>query len=266
MAEFSLFDLFSPWLSGLDSVLSDALALAPVWRIAIFAALASVASMWLFKRLSNQDELANLKQEIKDVQKQLLSSDRQQGGPDKDLRQSLKRNFKLTGRQLWLSFWPALAASVPVVFLLVFCSNQFGSEAFEPGSRVYVTPIDLQNSPADYEWLGVNAQWDARKKAWTFYQPAPGQRASLMLAEQPQLSVPTAAPASVLHKKQAWNYLIANPAGYLDSSATVERFEFNAPTQVIIGWGPGWMRGWLFAFIVFLLVFSIAIKILWKIE
>lgn len=259
MADFSFFDLLSPALSRIDHVLSDSLALAPVWRIAVFAALGSIASMLLFKRLSNQDELATLKQEIKVVQKELV-------GEQGSLKKVLLQNLKLTGRQLWLSFWPALLASVPVLFLLAFSSNQFGVETANPGARIYVTPIGLQGSPAAYRWQGVNAQWDARKKAWTFYQPEPGQTASLMLGDQQQLSLPTVVPTSVIHSKLWWNFLIANPAGYLDANATIGRFEISAPTQVIINWGPGWMRGWLFAFMLFLVLFSVAIKVVWKIQ
>lgn len=262
MAEFSLFDLLGPLLSRLDGVLSDSLSLAPVWRIAFFAAFASLISMSLFKRLSRQDELATLKQAINSVQKSLVRKDREDGG----LKTDLLQNLKLTGRQLWLSFWPALIASIPVLFLLAFSSNQFGVEAAKAGSRVYVTPIGLQRSPAEYEWLGINAQWDARKKAWTFYQPEPGQTASLMLGKEQQLSLPTSVPASILHRKYWWNVLLANPAGYLDDNASIERFEFSTPTQVIINWGPGWMRGWLFAFMLFLVLFSVAIKRVWKIQ
>jgi len=259
VTDFSLFDLLNPALAGIDHVLRDKLALVPVWRIAVFAALGSAASMLLFKKLSNQDELAALKQEIKVVQKELVG---EQGG----LKKALLQNLKLTGRQLWLSFWPALVASLPVVFLLVFSSNQFGVEAAQTGSRVYVTPIGLQGSAAEYRWVGINAQWDARKKAWTFYQPKAGQTATLMRGEQAQLGLPSTVPTRIIHGKLWWNYLIANPAGYLDTNASVGRFMINTPTQVIINWGPGWMRGWLFAFIVFLVLFSVAIKVVWKIE
>ncbi|MEQ9562853.1 MAG: hypothetical protein RLN69_10050 [Woeseiaceae bacterium] len=259
MADFSLLDIPAPLLSRMDRVLSEGLALAPVWRIAVFAALGSVASMWLYKRLSRQDELAALKRDIKRVQKELVG---ERGGLDNILLQ----NLKLTGRQLWLSFWPALIASLPILFLLAFSSNQFGVAAASAGSRVYVTPVDLQGSPADYRWEGVNAQWDARKEAWTFYHPEPGQSATLMRGEQQQLRLPTTAPTHIMHRKYWWNYLIANPAGYLDADTGIARFEINAPTKVIIDWGPGWMRGWLFAFLAFLVLFSIAIKVAWKIH
>jgi len=58
VADFAFFDLLSPALSRIDYVLSSGLALDPVWRIAIFAALGSIASMSVFKGLSNQVELA----------------------------------------------------------------------------------------------------------------------------------------------------------------------------------------------------------------
>ena len=262
MTDLALFDLLSPLLSLVDDVLSNALALAPIWRIALFAAIGSAASMWIFKVLSNQAELADLKQEIKAVQKELASSEMEPG----NLKKVIQQNLKLTGRQLWLSLWPALLASLPLLFLLAFSSNQFSVETAKSGSRVYVTPEDMQGSPLDYEWQGVNAQWDARKKAWIFYQLNPGQTASLMRGGQQQLSLPTSVPTSVIHRKHWWNYLFANPAGYLDANANIGRFEFNTPTQIIINWGPGWMRGWLFAFMSFLILFSVAIKVVWKIH
>jgi len=262
MIELALFDLFSPALSLVDDVLSNTLALAPIWRIAIFAALASAASMSAFKWLSNQAALAELKEEIRAVQKELTRSD---VAPAK-LKKVIQQNLKLTGRQLLLSLWPALIASVPVLFLLAFSSNQFGVETAASDSRVYVTPTDFQGSPLDFEWLGVNAQWDARKKAWTFYQLNPGQTASLMWGKEEQLSLPNRVPTSVIHHKQWWNYLFANPAGYLDANVNIGRFEFNTPTQIIINWGPGWMRGWLFAFLSFLVLFSVGIKVVWRIH
>jgi hypothetical protein len=262
VADFALFDILSPALSRIDGVLSNTLALTPVWRIAIFAALGSIASMLLFKTLSNQAELADLKQAIKTVQKELARPDTEA----QNLKKNIQKNLKLTGRQLWLSLWPALIASIPVLFLLAFSSNQFGVETATSNSRVYVTPKDFQGSPLEYEWLGVNAQWDARKKAWTFYQLNPGQSASLMSGSQKQLGLPTSVPTSVIHHKQWWNYLFANPAGYLDASVNIGRFEFNTPTQIIINWGPGWMRGWLFAFLSLLVLFSVGIKVVWRIH
>ena len=262
MADFAFFDLLSPALSRIDYVLSSGLALDPVWRIAIFAALGSIASMSVFKGLSNPVELAVLKQEISAVQKELARSDLAAG----HLKIVILQNLKLTGRQLWLSLWPALVASIPVLFLLAFSSNQFIVETPKSDFRVYVTPQDFQVSPSRFEWLGVNAQWDARKKAWTFYQLDPGQTASLMLGNEKQLGLPTSVPTSVIHKKRWWNYLIANPAGYLDENANIGLFVFNTPTKIIINWGPGWMRGWVFAFLSFLVLFSVVIKVVWKIH
>jgi hypothetical protein len=87
-----------------------------------------------------------------------------------------------------------------------------------------------------------------------------------MRGETKQLNLPTPVPTKVIHRKRWWNYLLANPAGYLDTNVSIERFEFNTPAKVIINWGPGWMRGWLFAFLVFLILFSIVFKVAWKIH
>ena len=262
MADLALFDLFSPALSWIDNVMDITLAIAPVWRIACFAAVGGIASMALFKKLSNQAELAVLKQRIKAAQEEFGGSDL---GPG-ELKGIIKLNLMLTGRQLWISFWPALVSSIPILFLLAFCSNQFNVAPADSDFRLYVTPKGLQNSPAQYEWIGVNAQWDARKKAWTFYNLKQGQTASLMLDDQLQLGLPTAVPTDIVHVKRWWNFLFSNPAGYLDTNASIESFEFNTPTQIIIDWGPGWMRGWLFSFMLFLLMFAVAIKIVWKIH
>lgn len=262
MTDRGLFDLCSPALSAIDGFLADSLALAPVWRIAFFAALGSVGSMLLFKRLSNQTELAALKRQTSAVQQALARAETEVAG----LGQLIRQNLALSGRRLWLSFWPALAASVPVLFLLTFCSTQFGFQASDPGSRVYVTPAEFDISPSQFEWRGVNAQWDARKAAWTFYQPESGQHATLALDGRAQVVLPTAVPASVIHKKRWWNFFFANPAGYLDEGAQIGLFMIDAPPQIIIDWGPGWMRGWAFAFLSFLVLFSIISKIVWKIH
>ena len=261
MTEFALLDILNPVLAAADRGLQS-VSVAPLWRIAIFAALGAMVSMKLFKKFSNQDALAALKQDIRQVQNDLVRSN----DASRQLAQTVRQNLELTGRQLWLSFWPALLASVPLLFLLVFCSNQFGVHAAEAGSRVYVTPAGLQGSPAEFNWHNVNAQWDARKAAWTFYQPEAGQTATLFFDNREQFSLPPAVPTRVLHKKQWWNLLVANPAGYLHDAAMFASVEFNTPTQVIINWGPGWMRGWLFAFMLFLVLFSVAFKILWKIH
>ncbi len=262
MTDPGLFDLASPAFAALDGLLAERLGLAPVWRIAVFALFGSFVSMLLFKWLSDQEELAALKARIAEAQAELARIEPDDRGLGKLIRSSLA----LSGRRLLLSLWPALVASIPVLFLLAFCSNQFGSAAPVPGSRIFVTPQGLEDSPANFEWQGVNAQWDARRQAWTFYHPEPGRTALLLFASTEQFAVPTAVPARVVHKRRWWNHLLANPAGYVAEEAAVDSFLVDVPAQRVIDWGPGWMRGWLFAFLLFLLGFSVVIKITLRIH
>ncbi len=262
MSDPGLFDLLNPVLGSLDYLLGHQLGLPALGRIAVYAAIGGALSMFIYRYLSNQTLIAQLKTEIRDVQGALADTDLQPG----QLRSAIRNNLRLTGRQLFLSFWPALLASVPIVFLLAFCSNQFAFTTPVTGERFYVAPVGMQDSPADYSWKGGNAQWDARKQAWTFYYPAKTQSLALNFGDETQLQLPASIASGVIHKKLWWNWLLANPAGYLPENARIDQFDFSTSPQIIIDWGPGWMRGWLFAFIVFLLGVSLAIKWFWKIH
>ena len=262
MTDPGLLDLASPALAALDGLFAERLGLAAVWRIAFFALLGGLTSMLLFKWLSNQAELAALKARIAEAQAELART----ATDGRDLAKLIRRNLALSGRRLLLSLWPALVASIPVLFLLAFCSNQFGSASPAPGSRIFVTPQGVAESPADFAWRGVNAQWDARRQAWTFYYPEPGHTAILLFNDREQFAVPTAIPARLVHKRRWWNRVLANPAGYVAEHAVVDSFLVDVPEQRIIDWGPGWMRGWLFAFLLFLLGFSVVIKVVWRIH
>ena len=262
MTDPGLFDLASPAFAALDGLFAERLGLAPVWRIAVFALIGSIISMLLFKWLSDQEELAALKAKIAQAQEELARME----PDDRGLMKLIRRTLALSGRRLLLSLWPALVASIPVLLLLAFCSNQFGSVPPAPGSRIFVTPQGLEESPAGFEWQGANAQWDARRQAWTFYYPEPGHAATLLFEGREQFAVPTAVPARVVHKRRWWNRLLANPAGYLAGHAVADAFLIDVPAQRVIDWGPGWMRGWLFAFLLFLLGFSVVIKITLRIH
>jgi len=79
-------------------------------------------------------------------------------------------------------------------------------------------------------------------------------------------SIPLKAPVTTLHKRQWWNSLFGNPAGYIPPDARVAQIEIDLPSQEVLGFGPGWMRSWEFLFLTVLLVASIAIKVIFRIK
>jgi hypothetical protein len=80
------------------------------------------------------------------------------------------------------------------------------------------------------------------------------------------MQLPVTEPAPLLHKKQWWNYLIANPAGYLPAHSPVEVITLDLPQTQLIGVGPAWLRGWEAVYFSLLILVSVLIKIVWRLH
>ena len=87
------------------------------------------------------------------------------------------------------------------------------------------------------------------------------QHAGETLAEFPAVKA-----IPVIHKKQWWNWLMANPIGYLPEDAPIDSLNIALPPQHFLGFGPGWLRGWMFSFFMTFLLASIAFKLILKID
>jgi len=83
--------------------------------LAFWALVSSWLTMWVYRRFSNQEEMAALKPQVTAVQKELSNSDGEFGG----LMPLIRENFRLSGRHIMFALGPALLAGVPVLFVLV---------------------------------------------------------------------------------------------------------------------------------------------------
>jgi len=102
-----------------------------------------------------------------------------------------------------------------------------------------------------------------RNIAW----PAKGTTLQLLGPNGSTLLVlPPIRPTPVLHKRQWWNALMANPAGYLDDNNIVELVQLELPEKQFIPLGPPWLRGWLPTFILYLLAFSLLLRWRWRLR
>ena len=261
------FDLLTPVLTPIDNVL--AFVLPEFIRLVIWALLASAGTMWLYKLFSNQEELGKLKPKIKDVQNAIARYD----GPMNGLGPLIGQSFRLSGKQMALTLLPALYASIPVLFLAVFVSGIFGYVLPQAGESFQARPI-VEGSPSPntivprVRWDdSANAQWVQDEQSWNMDWPAEGSTTVLRDRDgQEVMSLPIEKPIFVVHKKLWWNWLIANPAGYLAEDAAVDAVELDLTKKQYLGFGPGWMRGWEFMFFFLLIAGSIAIKIIFRIH
>ena len=83
---------------------------------------------------------------------------------------------------------------------------------------------------------------------------------------QPLLVLPLEQRIPIIHKKRWWNWLMANPLGYLPTDLKTDVINIHLPKAVMIGFGPGWMRGWMFSFFMTFLISSIIFKRLLRLD
>ncbi|MDZ7790994.1 MAG: hypothetical protein U5L08_10980 [Xanthomonadales bacterium] len=257
------------WPGLLFGLLNDLLLLAlPLSVTLLFWAFVSGwATMWVYRATSNQEKLAALKPQVKAVQDKLKRYDGEFSG----LIPLIKENFRLSGRHIGLAIGPALIAGIPVLFVLVWGSNEFGVHFPPAGDRVNVavSSNSVERDADNWRWVGTDARHlpSAVDEPLRWRLAWPSETARLETAGgEAAVSLPPEAPTPLLHKRQWWNLLIGNPAGYLPSDNPVDSIEMDLPSHEILPVGPSWMRGWLFTYFVVLVVVSLGFKFYWRVH
>ncbi len=236
--------------------------------LAFWALLSSWLTMWVYRRFSNQEEMAALKPQVKAIQKELSSYDGEFAG----LMPLIRENFRLSGRHILLALGPALLAGVPVLFVLVWVSNAFGVTMPAAGASVEVKAVATGSADmSGWQWQGASAEnvpeSDEPGRAWRVSWPGPGSSAALIdERDEEVLELPPPHPAPVVHKRQWWNTLIGNPAGYLEPASPAEAVYLELPKKQMLPFGPSWMRGWEFLYFVLLVAGSLGLKYFWRIH
>lgn len=244
------FDLPAPLLTWLDQQMASLLPAAG--RLVVWGLLAAALSMALYALLSPQRHLQRVRAQAVDTRRAL---DRFEGG-FAEARPLMAAMFAASLKQLALVLTPAVLASLPLLFMLVWLYGAFG----------YVLPaaaggIGLRTQPAGYQ-------------AAVQQSGIPGNL-GLGAETMPSLVVhdgrgrviderPLTAPVTVLHKKQWWNTLIANPLGYLAPDSPLDAVEIDLPRREILSLGPWWLRTWEFVFFTTLVAVSLAIKMFFR--
>jgi hypothetical protein len=246
-----LFDLAGPVLAWLDQALSAVLPAAG--RLVLWGLVASALSMALYAALSPQQRLRRVRDEAVEARRAL---DRFEGSFS-EARPLMAAMFATSMKQLALVLTPAVLASLPLLFMLVWLHGAFG----------YVLPerqgeVDLRTQPEGYQ---ASVQPD--QVASSSGAPVVAETPSLIVRDGRGRVVeqrPLSAPVTSLHKQQWWNLLIANPLGYLADDSPLEWVEIDLPRREVLPFGPWWVRTWEFVFFTTLVATSLAIKLLFR--
>ena len=257
----AFFDILAPVLSLFDDMIEP--FTSALIRLFFWAGIAALISSVIFKKLSNPEKISTLKVKLKIMQDQLS----QHEGEFAELKDLAINTIKLSVKRMVLTFIPALLASVPVIFLLTYLSNRY--ELHEPAvNEVVPITINWENSEKNNTVSVFNGDILIKKEdAHSVIWPEKDKTGRLIdnATNIEVLRFPSPI-SSIIHKKQWWNSLIGNPAGYLAEDSAISSIEFNYQQQEIISFGPKWIRGWLFIFFFMTVVFSAAFIFIFKIK
>lgn len=251
-----LFDLFSPLFSGFDLFLKA--LIPPMGRLIFWGIIGSVLSMGFYKWLSPQEKILQIKKETVQARARLVQYDGDFEGLWPLIRQLLKRSFQ----QIGLVLGPAVIASFPLIFLLVWLNTAYHYQLPIPNSTV-----DIQIFPTS-----VAVDWGTEVKTidnnqWQITWPTATKPLKLSdSTDQIIARFPVLNPVPILHKYQWWNRLIANPNGYLPEHSPVEEIIIALPENQYLKWGPNWMRSAEAFFLIVVLFSSLAIKFIFRIH
>jgi hypothetical protein len=242
-------DLPAPLFAGLDGLLGH--ALPPTGRLILWGVVGAALSMALYRALSAQARVARVKAEAAEARRALNAYD----GDFEGAWPLMRRMLRLSLRQVGLVTGPAVVASLPALCLMVWLSTAYSHTFPAPGAEVAVRTVPES----------LHARWVTGMGDRAGPRPAPGVRvaddAGRLIRD-----VPLAAPVTVVHKRQWWNLLLGNPAGYLPDDARIKRIEVDLPRREYVPVGPSWARTWEAVFFTVLIACSLAIKIGFRIE
>ncbi len=232
-----LFDLPAPLFNYLDRTLLGFLPASV--HILIWAAIGAFLSMELYRVLSPQAKVAQLKLELQEVQAKVADFD----GEFPEAWPMLKHMIGLALQRIVAVLPSTLIASLPLLCIVVWLDSAYGYSFPPQGQAVQVEP------PAPYtgKWVDTGAGLPHAQV--------------LNSGGQVVADTPVHAAIPVLHKWQWWNALLGNPAGYLSKDAPVDEVRIALPAQTIFNIGPSWLRGWEPSF--FLAVLLIALTLKW---
>lgn len=248
------FDLLNPVFAVIDSY---ALGWAPAWLIvSIYGLVSGVITMLVYARVSNQEALSRGKIESKEALAEMKALD-----PDAEpdvVMATMKRAISAPLNQAKNSLLPALAASVPLIFIMVWISQTYSYDTPEAGSLI---PVQVNPDTSLLESNGIQAVEDGYQMVW----PSSGELELMDEGGAIVAAIPSSLSIGILHKHQWWNALFSNPAGYLDDSSPVDSVTLSLPNIELVGFGPDWLRTWWFFYFLVLMSAAIGIKVKFKI-
>ncbi|MFC3284045.1 hypothetical protein [Litchfieldella rifensis] len=234
MESMGILDLPAPLFAAVDHVM--AMGLPAVLRLVIWAAIGGAVTLGLYRLLSPQEKIGRAKREARSARQRLNAFD----GELADAGPLIRAQFVAAFRHLGLVLPSTLVSILPLLALLVWLDTSYGHDYPAAGD----TPV-VMASPGhlDAEWVADDQQ----------------PRVKVREHDIEVVEIALSAPVPVIEKRHWWNWLIANPLGYLPGDSGIERVEISLPERSYLPIGPSWMRSWIAVFFPVMLIVSLVI-------
>lgn len=230
----------------------------PLLRIAVWATLTAVFSMFLYKIISPQKKLAGIKEQQKAARAQLMAYD----GEFEGLLGLIMKDLGLAMKIIGVALGPVLLSIVPVLAIMFCLYVIYGYRLPEPGAP---TLIQIQPEEAQPVWSG-QPQLEPTELGWILHWPKADAPVTITDTHG-QLVVSLPPPAAIPEiSKPSWlTALFPNPAGEITESSAIDAVLMDMPTPHYTAFGPDWMRGFAFWYFSILLAISLFIKFRFRI-
>ena len=216
-----LLDLPAPFFDLVDhSLLAP---LPPLARLILWAVAGAAVSLALYRWLSPQRRIAEAKVAAQEARRRLNAHD----GDLESALPLMRQSMKLALRHVGLVFPAALIASLPVLALLVWLDSAYGHQ-FPEDRQAPTIAVEPERFSGEWRPSGAGGAIELRDETG---------------AEVARLTV--AQPVTRIEKRQWWNFLVGNPAGYLPDDSPVEGVTIGLPERQYLPVGPDWLRSWL---------------------
>lgn len=242
----------------LNPVLNPLLNFSPFWGIIIITFLVSLFISLVYKQMTDQEKMKDLKQKQKDFQKQMKEL---RDKPEQMM--SIQKEAMTTNMEyMKSSLKPTLVTFIPIILLFGWMTAHLGAEPIFPGETFSLTAIFSDGIVGDAELIIDDTT--------TFSSGT--EAVQTIAAQQATWSIKSDAGTHDLSVKvgdsmETRQVLITTDLSYLPSEVTFDHSDIAAVNInykklkpagefALFGWQPGWL-GW---YIIFSLVFSISIR------
>lgn len=249
---YSVFGLLDPVFRFVDSLLSF---LPDFVRLCLWGALAGLVTMLIYKKLSRQDKITQMADEVKAIKARLDVMD----VSDKEYKSLIMQSLKLGMKRLKVSIGPALISAIPVIFLAIYIEGHYAYSDPQPGDKAAI----VMGNPEGVE-VGKAQRLS---NGFVFNWPQEGQ--VLTVKTNDDKSVLDISPDTRLGHAAAPGLsrtFFGAPAGHIPKEAGVDHLQVVTTPRAIFKDYFVMQHQWAIVYFMALMIASIAIKFALKIK